>query len=135
MYVPRDENNNPVGRVRWYRSMDLVTSEDVTDEHDAVVRPASLPVMSGNLAGLFRDTYSLIIRSIGPANNGYYWSQIEANDTCTIPSPYVKISVNNSMVSVDNDYLCSSVLMFNYQNNAMLHQLLRLYRPQQTVIL
>ena len=30
----------------------------------------------------------------------------------------MKISVNNSMVSVDNDSLCSSVLMFNYQNSA-----------------
>ena len=113
-----DENNNSVGRVRWYRSLDLVTSEDVTDEYDAVVRPASFTVMSGNLAGLFCDTYSLIIHSIGPANNGYYWSQIVAKDTCSVPSPYVKISVNNSMVSVDNDSLCPSVLMFNYQNCA-----------------
>ena len=118
MFVPRNENNNPVGRVRWYRSLDLVTSEDVTDEYTVQNHSASLPVMSGNLTGLFRDTYSLIIRSISPANNGYYWSQIVADDTCTIPSPYVKISVNNSMVSVDNDYLCSSVLMFNYQNCA-----------------
>ena len=59
-----DENNNSVGRVRWYRSLDLVTSEDVTDEYDAVVRPASFTVMSSNLAGLFRDTYSLIIVSV-----------------------------------------------------------------------
>ena len=33
VYVPHDVSNNTVGRVRWYRSLDLVTSENVTDEY------------------------------------------------------------------------------------------------------
>ena len=137
MYVPHDVNDNPVGRVRWYRSLDLVTSEDVTDEHAVQINSASLPVMSGNLTGLFRDTYSLIIRSIGPANNGYYWSQIAADDTCTIPSPYVKISVTIAccLLTMTLCVLLCSCSTIRTVLLVTLHQLLQLYLPQQAVLL
>ena len=96
VYVPRDVNNNSVSKVRWFRSLDLVTSEDVTDEHDAPVRPASNPFMSSYyiLTGLFRDLYSLNIRNISSSDNGYYWCQIITNETCLSSSPYVYISVS-----------------------------------------
>ena len=69
VYVPPDVNNNPAGRVKWYKSLDLVTSEDLTDEYDVLVRLAALPVMSGNLIGLFRNTFYLIIHNISSSDN------------------------------------------------------------------
>ena len=98
VYVPHDENNNSVGRVRWYRSLDLVTSEDVTDEQDTVIRYklGSIPIMSGTLTGLFKDTYLLIIRNISSLDNGYFWCQIITNKTCLLRSRYVNISVNTT---------------------------------------
>ena len=99
VYVPRDVNNNPVGRVRWYRSLNLVTSEDVTDEHDVQINSASLPA---NSTGLFRDTYSLIIRNITSQNNGYYLCQIITNETCLSRSPYVNISVSTASTSTES---------------------------------
>ena len=111
VYVSRDVNNSAAVRVRWYRSLDLVTSEEVTDEHDARVSFASLPAMSGYLTGLFRDSYALIIRNISSSDNGYYWCQIIANETCLSPSPYVNISVS----TVTNEgFLCPS---FDYVSN------------------
>ena len=46
VYVPHNVNNNPVGRVRWYRSLDLVTSEEITDsmEYSVAESFSSIPV-------------------------------------------------------------------------------------------
>ena len=96
VHVPHDVNNNTVGRVRWYRSSDLISCKDVTDKYDAQVRLASNPFMSGNLAGLFKDTYTLIIRNITSSDNGYYLCQIITNETCLSQSPYVNISVSTA---------------------------------------
>ena len=96
VFVPRNGNNNSVGRMRWYRSLDLVTSEDVTDEYDTQMRLASIPFMSGNLIELFRDSYTLVFHNISSSDNGYYCCQIITNGTCLSPSPYVNISVSTA---------------------------------------
>ena len=78
VFVPHEE----LGRVRWHRSLDLVTSEDITDEYVVQIQSASLPVMSGNMTGLFKDSYSLIIHNISSSDSGYFWCQIITNETC-----------------------------------------------------
>ena len=108
VYVPRDESNNTVGTVKWYRSIDLITSVNITNEY-IIQRGASSsePFSSGRFAGLYKDTYILLIRNISSSDSGYYWCQIITNETCSSPSPYVNISV--STVSTDQDALILSV--------------------------
>ena len=96
MLVPHDVNNNPVGRVRWHRSLDLVTSEEVTAATDKYVfndLHFSELVQTGDFAGLYNDLYVLSIINISSSDNGYYWCQIISDQTCLSPSPYVNISV------------------------------------------
>ena len=93
--VPHDVNNNPVGRVRWHRSLDLVTSEEVTAAADKYVISlhSSELVSTGDFTGLYKDLYVLSIINISSSDNGYYWCQIISDQTCLSPSPYVNISV------------------------------------------
>ena len=111
VYVPHDVNNDPVGRVRWYRSLDLVTSEDVTDEYMIRDIHESVPVSSGNFTGLYQDLYALSIVNISSSEGGYYWCQILSDQACLSSSPYVYISVNTTSEYTDND--CS----IDYQSN------------------
>ena len=121
--VPRDGNNNPVETVRWYRSIDLVTSVDITNEYTIQKGlTSSEPFSSGRFAGLYGDTYILLIRNISSSDSGYYWCQIITNETCSSPSPYVNISV--STVSTDQcpfvDYwdnpVCANVTTCDLQS-------------------
>ena len=102
--------------MRWYRSFDLVTSEDVNNEHVVRIHSASHSVVSGNLAGLFRYTYALIIRNVSSSDNGYYWCQIVANETHFSSSPYVNLSVNTSSTSYRDIPPCPSPASVNYEN-------------------
>ena len=94
--------------MRWYRSLDLVTSEDVTDEYISRLRLSYL-VSSGDLAGLYKDLYILTILSVSSSDNGYYWCQIINNQTCLSSLPYVNISVTTA--STENS------CFFDYQSN------------------
>ena len=118
VYVPHDENNNPVGRVKWYRSLDIVTSEELThtdDHHNYVLRDliASELVSAGDFAGLglYKHLYVLSINNISSSDNGYYWCRILNNQPCLSPSPYVNVSVT-TVSDVDN---CSFTV--NPENN------------------
>ena len=108
VFVPHNANNDPVGRVRWYRSLDLVTSEDVSGDYEVLLHYSSIPISFGHLTGLFRNVYALVIRNVSYSDNGYYWCQIIANETCLSPSPYVNISV--STVSTEK-YPCPYITM------------------------
>ena len=72
----------------------------------------SEPFSSGRFAGLYKDTYILLIHNISSSDSGYYWCQIITNGTCFSPSPYVNISVNT--VSKDEGTQC---LWVNYGVN------------------
>ena len=120
MIVPHDVNNNPVGRVRWYRSLDLVTSEELTaaaDKYDFKDLHSSGLVLSGDFAGLYKDLYVLSIVNVSSSDNGYYWCQIINDQTCLLPSPYVNISVTTASnangcsfgVDYENNSDCSNI--------------------------
>ena len=104
--VPCDGNNNTVGAVRWYRSIDLDTSVDITNVY--VIQEGygsySEPFSSGRFTGLFRHTYRLVIHNISSSDGGYYWCQITINGTCSSPSPYVNHSV--STMPIDEGIQC-----------------------------
>ena len=117
MYVPHDQNNNPVGRVSWYRSLDLVTSEDVTDEYYFRELHTSVLVTSGGLAGLYKDLYVLSILDISSSDNGYYWCQVVANGICLSSSFYVSISV--STASAEDALRCSSLASVDYHDDPL----------------
>ena len=101
MFVPRDVNNNSVASVRWYRSMylNLINSEDVTEEYKTQKQLAELPSASG----LFRDTHGLIIHNISSADDGFYWYRIitVTNESCSHPSPYVNVLVGTESINSD----------------------------------
>ena len=126
VYVPHDANNDPVGRVRWYRSLDLVTSEEVTDdlEHESRLHSSNL-VMTGDLAGLYEDLYVLSIVNVSFSGNGYYWCQIVNNQTCLSPSSYVNISVTTTstesscFVDYDNNPVCATSATCENQFNSI----------------
>ena len=117
MYVPHDVNNNPVGRVRWYRSLDLVTSRDITDEYYFRELYTSVLVTSGGLAGLYKDLYVLSILDISSSDNGYYWCQVVASRICLSPSFYVNISV--STASAEDTLQCPSLASVDYQDDPL----------------
>ena len=136
VFVPRDANNNSVGRVRWYRSLNLVTSEDVTGVHDTQLVHSSSPFSYGFLTGLFRDTYSLSIRNITSSDNGYYWCQIIANETCLSPSPYVNISVRDvSYSTASTDSLVYPLLYHAYGSNPVCATAITCDEPSEYVTL
>ena len=111
MYVPRNISISLNGSVKWYRSrsLDLVTNEDVTDKYEAKVSYSGLPFPEGVNVGLFRDTYTLIIRNTSSSDKGYYWYRITDNESCSAPSPYVYVNVSViSTVSTENSS-CPSV--------------------------
>ena len=94
--VPHDVNNNPVGRVRWYRSLDLVTNEELTaaaDKYDFKDLYSSGLVPTGDFAALYKDLYVLSIINISSSDNGSFWCQIISDQICLSPSSYVNISV------------------------------------------
>ena len=122
MLVPHDVNNNPVGKVRWYWSLYLVASKEVTAAADKYVFSdlfSSELVSTGDFVGLYKDLYILSIVNISFSDNGYYWCQIISDQTCLSPSPYVNISssvttasdVNSCSLSVNsgNNPVCASM--------------------------
>ena len=94
--------------VRWYRStqehLARVQGELVTSGYNDNITRNLLPFSS-----LISSHHNRIIENLNESLNGFYWCQIEVNNTCLQPSPYGRIIFNSS--SENN---CSS-------NNTVMH--------------
>ena len=87
--------------VRWYRStqehLARVQGELVTNGYK---RNTKFP-----FKGLILSHHIRIIENFNESLNGFYWCQIEVNNTCLQPSPYGRIIFNSSSernCSIDN---------------------------------
>ena len=111
VYAPRDNNNNSTATVKWYRRIESVI-EDITGRYENYIMSAQLAFDSPNtqINGLFQDEYMVTIGNINSSDSGIYWCQLSTDEFCFIPSAYVNITVNTSLIGNS----CSSV---NYQRS------------------
>ena len=81
--------------VRWYRStqehLARVQGELVTSGYNDNIIRNLLPFSS-----LISSHHNRIIENFNESLNGFYWCQIEVNNTCLQPSPYGRIIFNSS---------------------------------------
>ena len=116
IYVPHDNNNTPLGTVNWFRSVGLKTDkmigplEEIVGKYNITVtiRKESFIDEASPFYQLYRDLYELTIRNISSSDNGWYWCEIEGNETCFDRSLFVNISVNTSISSIGPDSVCQS---------------------------
>lgn len=91
LYTP----NSTVGRVRWYYKSAPEKSASIVSVEDFDANTA-IPVDSGPYSGLklAKVSSNLNIGAFNCSFNGYYWCQLEVNNTCFQPSPsgYVEFS-------------------------------------------
>ena len=82
--------------VRWYRStqehLARVQGELFTSGQNSVDNTMNLIPFRG----LDLSHHIRIIENFNKSLNGFYWCQIEVNDTCLQPSPYGRIIFNSS---------------------------------------
>ena len=81
--------------VRWYRStqehLTRVQGEFITNGYNDNITRNLLPFSS-----LISSHHNRIIENFNESLNGFYWCQIEVNNTCLQPSPYGRIIFNSS---------------------------------------
>ena len=97
--------------VRWYRStqehLARVQGELVTNGYNVDTIGRLIP-----FRGLISSYWNRIIENFNESLNGFYWCQIEVNNTCLQPSPYGHIIFNSSSegnCSSDNSIIHSPV--------------------------
>ena len=82
--------------VRWYRStqehLARVQGELVTNGYNEDNDIGGLL----SFRGLFFSFHNRIIENFNESLNGFYWCQIEVNNTCLQPSPYGHVIFNSS---------------------------------------
>ena len=122
IYVPHDSNNNSLGTVNWFRSIDLEADkigplEEVVGKYSIfLVRRSKISAddESSDLYQLYRVLYELKIHNISSSDNGFYWCEIEGNETCFNRSLFVNISVKANISSTSPDSDCQS---FQYRTS------------------
>lgn len=87
-----------IGRVRWYSS-ESEGLAGIVGELVGVIGLDScfrIPLMNSSITyrGLTQMGCNMAIRNFTSRDNGYYWCQVEVNNTCLLPSPSGHVEFN-----------------------------------------
>ena len=105
--------------MNWFKSANSeentaspIDSEDLEGKYttyvDIRLEPFALNNEESPVYQLYHDIYELTIHNISSSDSGYYWCEIQGNETCFDPSSFVNISVNTVNTS-PQDNNCESI--------------------------